>query len=195
MQEETIVNALDYIILGTFFAAALKGFLVGGVDKVFKIAGVLLAIYFCLNYTSPISDFIMKQFDISNKLFTSLGVIFVISSVTLGVFHTIAEKATNAFKALGINLINRLIGAFLGIVIAIAVWGGIFMGLDRIITNQPTIFKASLMKNFLTKTEYGSYDIESIKDVSESIRKNITKQVPFKDNSLKENFENSFENK
>ncbi len=171
-------NTLDYIILLTLALSFLKGFLVGGVDKIFKITGVVLTVYVVLNYSNPISSFIMEEFGFTNKLLTMLAVIIVCASVIISTFHFLANKSTQVLKALGLNIINRSIGALLGVIIVAALWGGIFALIGKLNSGQdPKIIRESVVKNILSHTK-DIYDlnIDNLKTLPYSEPKSIIKE-------------------
>ncbi len=171
-------NTLDYIILLTLALSFLKGFLVGGVDKIFKIAGIVLTIYVALNYSASITSFIMEEFGIENKLLTMLAVLVVCASVIISTFHFLANKSTQVLKSLGLDIINRTIGAMLGVIIVSALWGGVFALVGKLNSGQePKIIRESVVKNILSHTK-DIYDlnIDALKGLPYSEPKTIIKQ-------------------
>ncbi len=109
------INFLDLIILVVFLFFVYNGFQRGFIDQTSTILGLFIALIVAVNQYELFQVYLEPYFDLSPSLmqFLSFAIIFVIVNV---VIHIIGIVTKNIVDAIFLKPLDRVAGAFLGLV-------------------------------------------------------------------------------
>ena len=132
------MNILDIIILIPVAWMAYRGFSKGLIIEIATLAALILGIYFSINFSHVVGEFLVEKFDLTTKYLHIIAFIVTFIGVVIIVYliGKILEKFVN-IVALG--FINKLLGGVFGILKAVVLLSVIIMLINRFDPNQKLI--------------------------------------------------------
>lgn len=109
-----IVNYIDIVILLFLLWGAYRGFSKGLIIEVATLLGLVFGVYVAIKYSSYTEDILVDFLNISSRYisYIALAVTFVLVAI---VVYIIGKLLTKLIDIISLGLINKLLGAILGI--------------------------------------------------------------------------------
>jgi membrane protein required for colicin V production len=133
------MNFIDIIILIFIVLSAIKGFAKGFVIGITSLAGLVLGILFSLKYAGSLALNLQSIFGNHSKFIYIAAYIICFALIVLFV-HIIGKSIEKVIEIAALGFVNRLGGAFLGIVKVLFVFSAIFY-LLKIVDPESRIIK------------------------------------------------------
>lgn len=123
------MNYIDVVILIFLVWGAIQGFSKGLIIEIATLVGVILGIYFAIEYSSYTENFLHDFFNISSKYlaYIALAVTFL---VVMLIMFVIGKLLTKLINIICLGLINKLLGTVLGVLKYAVILGVLLLIVD-----------------------------------------------------------------
>lgn len=152
------MNLLDFLILLPIAYYCFRGFKNGLLQEVFSIIGIILGVFLTFRYMEYVSSYISPYFEegASYIPFISATIIFVGTLVVVNVAAYLGRKLLETVK---LNMLNRLAGAFFGILKSGIIISAILLILAGFNIPSQQSREASLSYPYIIYLAPWSYDV------------------------------------
>lgn len=109
------MNMID-VFLGVFLLLGLvRGFQKGFILQVASLVALILGVYCSVEFSHIAASYLKELFVISSQVATLLSFVVTFASVIVAV-HLLAKLIEGMFKLVAMGFVNRLAGAFFGLI-------------------------------------------------------------------------------
>jgi len=141
---------VDIIILLCLGWGAYKGFRKGFIKQVFTVLALFFAIWCGFAFADLIVPFLQKHFNLGNQA-CSIVSFFIVFLLILMLVHISGYIATKIADFLALGLLNRLVGAFFGIIINALILSIIIFFFNQLNDKKRFIKSETLEETYLYK--------------------------------------------
>ncbi|MEJ5299575.1 MAG: CvpA family protein [Thermodesulforhabdaceae bacterium] len=149
------LNTLDYIFLTVLVLCVVRGLWRGGIVILFNVLGFFGGFFVAIHFYPQLS-LLVKSFvpSLSKPELVAFIVLFLLSWFVIG---GVGHWLSKLFAAVKLKFFDRLLGGFIGLVLAVAVQGMIFSGLTLFLQPTNPILRESLLAPYVSKSSATLY--------------------------------------
>ncbi|MCX7822020.1 MAG: CvpA family protein [Syntrophobacterales bacterium] len=161
-------NTLDYIFLTILLLCVFRGLWKGGIVILFNVVG-LIAGFITAIHVYPQVGALLKSLipSLSKPDLVAFIVVFFLSWFVIG---GIGHWLSSLFAKAKLKFLDRLLGGFIGLVLAIAIQGMVFLALTLFLPLTHPILKESVIAPYVSKSSSALHSFIS-KHVGEELAK------------------------
>lgn len=137
------MNWLDWGILGVIVLSIFSGAKNGAVARILQIVAVILAASECWRIAPWLRDNVVSYLDVNHNMTKIIALVLAFGVLYLAI-RGIGSWLTSFIKGGLSGAINMLLGAILGLVIAIYAMGYVFTFIDKVGPSSTTLAKYEL---------------------------------------------------
>lgn len=109
------MNILDLIILIPLAWSAYKGYSKGLIISIASLLALLLGIYGAIRFSDITSSYLIEHFELSSQYLPHISFALTFIIIVVGI-HFLARVLDKIVKAVALGFVNRISGAFFGII-------------------------------------------------------------------------------
>lgn len=162
------LNTLDYVFLTVLVICTVRGLWRGGIVILFNVLGFFAGFFTAIHVYPQVGALIKSLIpSISKPDMVAFLFVFFLSWFVIG---WLGHWFSRLFAKVKLRFLDRLLGGFIGFILAIAIQGMIFSILTLFIPLTHPILKESVMAPYVSKSSFALYNFIS-KHVGEELSK------------------------
>jgi membrane protein required for colicin V production len=149
------LNTLDYIFLTVLVLCVVRGLWRGGIVILFNVLGFFGGFFVAIHFYSQVSLIVRSLVpSLSKPDLVAFIVLFLLSWFVIG---GIGHWLSRLFAAVRLKFLDRLLGGFIGLVLAIAVQGMIFSALTLFLPSTHNVLRESVLAPYVSQSSSALY--------------------------------------